>query len=484
MTPVHRKTHAVRFVKALIKLVYEPGDPTGIHDATEIQAVQALNDPMLVPKEMIALAEPLIEGANADEKQSQRLAWRGRISRYLAHCVDGGIMGERFTLGTLVSRSQTAALAPETDAKLREVIEFLLCIVHRENEKDKRTLKELLKDPREFCNHVFNEKVMRLLLSEDYIHHEWKRKMAGSGSGDEYYKLLASLLTSEHVGISLRTLICRQILEKTNQRTDADGKLLGRDSQLVEVMVPALVQAMKGTNVSLTSCATAALVNLSCGDAATKTMLVSSGAVKLCVKQLKMKDDDLTLYTLFLLINLTKTAHHRSIVIREGAVPLLVEVLTSSYQNPRKVKILEELASVLGQLCNDSETRNQLSDQYPVLVCFMWIFDHAQPNTRLKATLMFAVKQLCVLVRNKVKVGSYLIPMVFEEITVASEEGVANAVMLLQMLATINTCALMMTEDRMGLAESSVMELAKRHPHLEEKWRLLNERVKEARVSQ
>lgn len=492
MMPVHRKTHAVRFVKALVKLVCE--DKDDIHNAPEIKDAQALHDPMLVPKEMIALAEPLIAGAEEDAQQGQRQAWRERISRYLAHCVDGGIMGERFNLCELVRRGLEQNLTPDTDNTLRGVIEFLLCILPRpDSEKDKKeqknekalALKDLLKNPSKFCNHTFNEKVMRLLLSEGYIQHEWKRK--AGGSGDEYYKLLASLLTSDHVGISLRTLICRQILEKTNERSE-HGKLLDRNAQLVDVMVPALVQAMKGTNLSLTSCATAALVNLSCGDAATKTILVSSGAVKLLVKQLKMKDDDLTLYTLYLLINLTKTAHHRMIVIREGAVPLLVEVLTSSYQNPRKVKILEELSSVLGQLCNDGETRNQLSEQYPALLCFMWMFDQAQPNTRLKTTLMFALKQLCVLVRNKIKVGSQLIPKVFEEITLrcgpSCEEGVSNAVLLLQMLATINTCALMMTEDRMEQAGHKIKSLEKSHPHLKEKWMLLNDRVKEARVSQ
>merc|ERR1712084_158004 len=101
--------------------------------------------------------------------------------------------------------------------------------------------------------------------------------------------------------------------------------------------------------------------------------MVGEGIIPLCVQQLKKKDDDLTLYTLFLLVNLTKTPHHRAIVVRAGGVPLLVDILTSSYQNLRKQKILTEVASVLGQLCNDRDTRNSISEDFPVVQCLLWI---------------------------------------------------------------------------------------------------------------
>lgn len=304
-----------------------------------------------------------------------------------------------------------------------------------------------------------------------------------------YCTPLAALLKSEQVGIGLRSLVCRQILEMTNERKqdskDAEKQTKALGPAQIQVLVPALVEVMKGVNVSLASCATAALINLSCGEANTKTLLVQLGVIKLCVAQLKLKDDDLTLYTLFLLINLTKTPHHRSILVREGGVPLLVDVLTSSYQNHvRKQRILCELASVLGQLCNDFETRSQLSDQHPALLCLLWVYDRAKPNTKLKATLLFALKQFCALARNKVKVGPQVIPTVFEELNTATdknEDGVTNAILLLTMLASVQSNALMMNQPRMDDAEDA-LQTRIFWPQLKEKWQVLKERVREARV--
>merc|ERR1712194_190886 len=145
----------------------------------------------------------------------------------------------------------------------------------------------------------------------------------------------------ESVGIGLRTLICRQILEMASAGADSIG---APDETKTRELVTALVKVMQGTNLSLSSCATAALVNLSSGNMNTKTFMVSQGIIRLVVRQLKMKDDDLTLYSLYLIVNLTKTAHHRAIVVREAGVPIIVDVLTSSYQNLRKERILTEVA--------------------------------------------------------------------------------------------------------------------------------------------
>merc|ERR1719253_571302 len=133
------------------------------------------------------------------------------------------------------------------------------------------------------------------------------------------------------------------------------------------VLVPALVAVMESTNVNLVSCATAALVNLSCNYMTTKTLLMQQGCMKLMLQSLKRKDDDLTLYTLYLLVNMSKEPQHRAALVSNGGIVLLVDILSSSYQNLRKRKILTELASIFGQLCNDPATRNLLADEeFPV----------------------------------------------------------------------------------------------------------------------
>merc|ERR1712048_113586 len=136
---------------------------------------------------------------------------------------------------------------------------------------------------------------------------------------------------------------------------------------------------------------------------------------------------------------------------REGGVPVLVDILTPSYQNLRnKNKILTEVASVIGQLCNDRETRTLISEEFPVVICFLWIFDAAPVNSKLKSKLLFALRQLCVLSQNKIKVGQHVIPTVIEELHQANaqaEECATNAILLLTMLANIHSNAHMMDDN-------------------------------------
>jgi len=445
---------------------------------------------------MLSDAEPLLgtdDGTGADTREMRRHAWYWRISRYLAHCVDGGIMDDRFTMATMLQAVGKGSA--EADRVLKSVVEFLLHLRPRNDWSRSFSnvsipLAQLLQAPADFDRFTFNEKVMRLLLTENYIANEWRRKAAGRERGSSYEKLLATLLTSEHTGIGLRTLICRQILETTNLRETASD---ANEDRAVHTLVPALVKVMQGGNLSLTSCATAALVNLSCGKASTKTLLVTEGAMKLAIRQLKVKDDDLTLYTLYLLVNLTKTPHHRSIVYREGGVPVLVDILTSGYQNLRKQRIITEVASVIGQLCNDADTRSRISHDYPVVVCLLWIFEKSQPNTKLKSKVLFALRQLCAMGHNKIKVGQQVIPTLLLEIAQAVpgrvEECLTNSILLLTSLAAVHSNAKAMNrEGRFEDAlESCGLQLRgeenKKHrfgPLIWERVTVLKERIREA----
>eukprot|EP00929_Paragymnodinium_shiwhaense_P070951 TRINITY_DN36037_c0_g1_i1.p1 TRINITY_DN36037_c0_g1~~TRINITY_DN36037_c0_g1_i1.p1 ORF type:complete len:920 (+),score=238.43 TRINITY_DN36037_c0_g1_i1:121-2880(+) len=497
LTPCHRKPAAVKFLKSIVQILREDGglalDEGLIHHPI-FKDIPVLQNPLLVPQEMLADAESLMGPADdKDGRTERRNAWYSRISRYLAYCLDGGLVGDRFTLGNIVGAIGKCAM--ETDKIMKSVLEFLLHVTPREGATTlhgRIQLSQLLQSPADFGLCTFNERVMRVLLTEGYIQDEWKRKRHSGTGGASYEKLLATLLTNDHVGIGLRTLICRQILESTQPPGNKDDEAESR----IEVLVPALVKVLDCGNLSLASCATAALVNLSFGMPSTKTLLVTCGVLKVCIRQLKAKDDDLTLYTLYLLVNLTKTPHHRAIVVREGGVPILVNILTSSYQNLRKQKILTEVAGVIGQLCNDRDTRNLMSEDFPVVLCLLWVFDAAQPNTKLKSKLLFALRQLCVLPQNKIKVGGHVIPTVIEELTSANpreEECTTNAILLLTMCASIGSNAkAMMKEDRLEAAleacqlqkgRGAQARHAKFSPPLWDKVLILKERVQEAIVA-
>ncbi|CAE7354610.1 POGLUT1 [Symbiodinium sp. KB8] len=365
MVPVHRRA-ALKFLKSLVKMLLGESalwDESIEHDEI-FKDVPDMGDPCSVPQEPISEAESLLQTSR--DRNERRNAWAARIARYFAYCVDGGIMGERFTFPLLIQALGRVSSA-DVDRQMKEVIDFVLHVNKRDGWKSNLFLEEkpvsliaMTKESEAFAEYSFNDIIMRHLVSEGYVESELKKRPPGAGL--DYADLLAQLLTDESVGLGLRTMVCRHVLDMlggTNDREDT------KFEKTVKQLVPALVKVMVGSNHILMSYATASLVNLSCGRQNMKQLLVSHGVISMCVKQLKTKHDELTLYTLFLLVNLTKTPHHRYIVVREGGVPLLVDILTSSYQNLRKQRILAEVASVLGQLCNDPETRLWLNMSPP-----------------------------------------------------------------------------------------------------------------------
>lgn len=452
LSPVHKKNSAIKFVKSIIMQILEndlwPAEEdtrTGIMNLPIFAHVPRLRDPLEIHKEMLSDAEKLLGSENDSAKEARRASWVARIARYLAYCVDGGLLGDRFTMRTMLEYMGKGAV--ELDKCFRNIVDFLVHIrvVNSANDRQSNLLLSQLigQAAGNFEKYEFNEQVMRLLLTDDYIKKEWMRKNTGGGDAAQgYNKFLAGLLTSDVVSVGLRTLICRQILEIANNAPPGQP-----DEGLHAVMVPALVEAMSSGNLSLMACATAALVNLSTGNPETKRLLVERGVIKVAMQQLKRKDDDLTLYTLYLLVNLTKTPGHRQTVLKAGGLALLVDILTSSYTMANKQRILTEVASVIGQLCNDPEARTLSCEHFQVVPPFLWMFEKAPPNTKFKAKLMFALRQMCILPQNKIKVGEHVIATVIEDISLAkhndpqSIECLLNALTLLTMLAQITSNA-------------------------------------------
>jgi len=458
LEPAHSNL-ALRFIKSLAAILEDEG---------QNQDEELLKCPLLRSEEITVSADPFdltkslmsdyqdyLGESGTTQAALRRSAWTQRIARYLAYCIDGGTLGDRFTLSNIVSA--IGKCSSENDKLLKSIIEYLLdARLHTEQGVGRAMpLMQLLQDPDLFTRCEFNERVMRGLLMDNYIQNEWRKREQGKKSV-HYEKLLAALLRNGNIGIGLRTLICRQILELVNV-----GSKGGNVDKQIEVLVPALCSVMEGKNVNLVSCATAALVNLSCGYMATKTLLMQQGCMKLLIQQLKRKDDDLTLYTLYLLVNMSKTPAHRSVIVANGGVALLVDILSSSYQSSRKKKILTELCSVFGQLCNDASTRSLLTDEYPVTSCLLWLFDSADPNSKLKSKILFALRQLCGQMhrlsgpgrapggslaeeQNKIKVGQHVIYTVLEEFAEAksqSEEVAMNTVLLLIVLSSVTVNA-------------------------------------------
>ncbi|CAE8606405.1 unnamed protein product, partial [Polarella glacialis] len=200
------------------------------------------------------------------------------------------------------------------------------------------------------------------------------------------------------------------------------------------ILCQGLLQLMKRGGLFLATYACAALVNLSQSKEDVKGPLVHEGIFRLCLNNLQSNDRDLMLYTLMLLVHFTKRAHHREESMGIGLLEELVEILEGSLQETEvRRRVLTEMCSVLGQMCNDSSTREKIfkNKDWQVLQKLLEVHDHVVTHERtpggdltpdslvkLMSKAMFAIRQLCVFSPESMEqAGESIIPNLMKDMS-------------------------------------------------------------------
>eukprot|EP00747_Dinoflagellata_sp_TGD_P066800 gnl/TRDRNA2_/TRDRNA2_154984_c0_seq3.p1 gnl/TRDRNA2_/TRDRNA2_154984_c0~~gnl/TRDRNA2_/TRDRNA2_154984_c0_seq3.p1 ORF type:complete len:536 (-),score=120.53 gnl/TRDRNA2_/TRDRNA2_154984_c0_seq3:75-1682(-) len=405
LKPVHEEKARI-FLKSILKMLQDENalnSPDLINDIGE--GIQEVQEPLSVAQHMLRDVPGIPEGTPADGDCAPLNAYYARIARYFVFCVDAGLLGSEFTVFDL---TDAYLVTEQSRRKMTDMLNWMLHIRPKDYTKPFRfyTLEQLLRDPN-FSDYIFNDRMMQSLIELNYVSRQFANR--GDPQGErfslEYAKFLGLLLRSETSSMSLKAAICRHIM--------------AADQEYVQpsLLAPELIGVMRASSVYLTTYATVTLVNMSGGQQLVKNMLMQMDIAPLLVEQLMCKDEDLITYTLVLLTNLTKSVHHRELMLLNGLVETSTDLLTTSYSNPFKTKVLAELASVIGQLCNDEDVRDRMTGEgAPNVDCLLYVFDTAAPGTKLKSKVMFALKQLCVNnIELKDKVGSHALPVMIAD---------------------------------------------------------------------
>lgn len=460
-----QRIHAKRFLRSILEIYYNDAphamgedrrlmdDPDSLvyrFDDEDWVGLTPAEDPVMEIADMMRDPGPKKptdsdwNGIPNDLEDSKvRNRWFARVARYLAWACDGGLIGCRFTMMDMVELRMTLTL--DNAKKIGKILEFLLHLRPKDFTRPyyEISLVQTLREAN-FSHWIFNDRVMQTLIETDYI-----KKLFGRGNDLEYFTCMGHLLEG-NCSTNLKAGICRQVIGAAK---------LSEGCKMV-LVVP-LVSLIKHEGVFLATYGTAALVNLSGGNEDIKNTLMGSGIASVLVGQLKKKDDDLMLYSLKLAVNLTKETHRRVIMGSYGAVPVLVDILTSCYSNILfKERILIQFCSVFGQFCNDTEPRETINEKYSMCVeCLLYILDVAKIGQELAAKVMFALKQLCANSNDvKFRVGAHAISKLIKDINdIALDEKlrtgkllewVIHAVGLLTMLAqSVMNCESMKDRD-------------------------------------
>lgn len=344
-----------------------------------------------VPVEGLKPIPKAKKGAPEETERAMQInAWKSRVSRYLAWCVDGGLLGAKFTMHDIVQHMPSISKLAEQ--KLNKILAFLLHVRPKDLSEPWDPMQSIVYalTGMSAVECTFNDRVMQVLLELGYVQRLYDPKAAARGlMSKDCADVMLQLLQSDGASINLKSSICRQIIAS-------------KDAQQGPILCPGLLTLMRSGGLFLATYASAALVNLSQAKESVKNQLMKSGIADICLKQLKSKDDDLILYTLMLLVHLTKLVHHREIFLQVGIVPVIHEMLNNCYKETHvKKRILTELCSVIGQMCNDDDTRARFSEErHEICKVLLELLDNAnlihKDPWKLKSKILFAMKQLCV----------------------------------------------------------------------------------------
>lgn len=297
----------------------------------------------------------------------------------------------------------------------------------------------LAPDPEEY---TFNDRVMQSLLEVGWVQKAFpmpsSKGKKPQGLSREFTSLLAILLGSDRSSVSLKAAVCRQIIAACE-----------REITHFELLLPKLLHTLSAGSVYLKTYATVTLVNLTnCRDAV-KTALMNRSISFSCKAHLSMKDDDLVRYTLALLTNLTKTMQYRKMLYDAGVTEVIWRMVSTSLRFIRAPKLLAELCSVGGQVCNDDYIRKEMLEPSKFALDRLFtIFDKAEPGGRLRSKAMFFLKQLCADMDSsqgdvKLVVGRQVIPTIISDLRMMVQlqppetmdrDNATNALLLLLVL--------------------------------------------------
>jgi len=478
------RTEAKKFLRCIIKLFLVPGQEEGVagvhrsilndasvlvenDDDEEWADLPEFNISMLDRMDQFSfsmLGLPRQEKEDTEAAQIVRNKFIARMGRYFCWAVDGGLLGPRFTLDTMVEG--LGQVGEQEYSLATTLFNFMLHMRSKDFHKAYE-LMPLMQQIIGIKDCIFNDRAMTVVLST-----EWLRKQFGRVRDVEYFQVLGKLLQSS-AGINLKAYVCRVFMEARQESKGGSAETYASMAAL-----EGLLYTMKTGPLYLQTYASAALVNLSHGNDAIKTKLMGAGIAKLAIENIKTKDDDLINYTLTLMVNLTKEPHHRVVLVDEGVLPLLYDMLTSSYQqclkpknagpdatgsammaNSMKDKLLTQLCSVVGHFCKDEAYREHFLEMYPhTIKCMVYIATHCVPGSVLMSKVMFSLKQLCANAFDKKEwCGTVVIkPLIkfLRDLSIQDRDDVEkgldftdvernpefiyHAMLLLQMLATLS----------------------------------------------
>lgn len=284
------------------------------------------------------LAEDLRpKGATENAKDDDfKDTWPFKIARYLAYCLDGGLLPQKLVLADLIPQILSRAnKIPKGYEDPTIILDYLLYFCDkREIFKVETYLKATSTPLRKFADnyteylkhkqdYFINEKVLLVCIQEGYVQILFSK----SAKPSNYFKFLWDICeTSEDP--AMKIAVCSRIM---NSYVDS-GDLPPMDAgpQETQRLVTMLMTMYNNFYSHLSEYAASALINLSYGKKEAKTFIMNESGSKKCIEKLNTKDHKILNRTLMLIEILLKVPQTQEELLQLGVTNKVIGLLGKS----------------------------------------------------------------------------------------------------------------------------------------------------------
>ena len=387
------------------------GDIYGVKDIKQ-------NDPTVLINEFMKAS---YQGNDTGKKKM----WLYKLSRYLAYCVDGLLNGQ-FSLVEILFHYNNI----KEPTKLLKVINFLLHLTPEKGEIEmefyqpadgtKLEVSSILNKLKKINSSVYlyNEKVMKTLIENDFLFGEFKKLAEISGDTPQSYADMLIQLLLNSKSSALKCSICRHLISfqaelKTKEKEGEDEYM----KAVFKILNKPLIELYKSPNKTLATLACVALLNICWNSKEIKFLIVFEGGGHVALNHLTSRDETLLRYSLQLVMSLCSIYQNIENFIKNNLIQKLLGILsgTKVLGTAYSVKVISLVLQILRIIIG--QTDSKFADIEKNLMFFVKSLDEEYTNCDdVEIEMMGLLRKMAVKNINcRKKIGTEMIKTIMEK---------------------------------------------------------------------
>lgn len=391
--------------------------------------------PTIAPVEDVMEIIKAIEDEVGSSQPLAKRSWQQKLARYLAYCLDGGIYYGQFTISTIISPIVTGQIRDRKDInQLRRLAGFLLHLRKVNQNYEYHELSNQLKDMKfqdELNSQVeddyFNEKVMIIMLEEEFI----QRELEMSGDFDKMEPLLTYFLGSRSSSIDLKCAACRYVIGVYASKADNIS---------LKFVLPQLMECIKSNSAKLATLASTAIVNMTRSNEQVKReLLTEENFLDILRTQLTTPNQSLLINLLRAFSNMTTNSTYRKF-IGEHLLENFVKIIKGTGIEGAEYtdEVLGPTIAILTILARDTESKEKLVFEFNIIVELDKLMDRGE-DVQSKV-MIFMQKMSNRGIELKTQIANLMLEKLIDRLSKADQIRTGDFVkQLLTLLAMVTT---------------------------------------------